>query len=117
MDFKILFPAPYQVSDIYDDNLDINIILDDGSVYFGTLFTLANINKLMVGSRDRYFWSTDMLIVEDLSHEGINSSIEAVLSDGYFENVFSKIGTIKTVFPDFGWENYSDVSKIDYEAF
>ncbi len=26
MKFKVRFPAPYQVIDVYDDNLDVNII-------------------------------------------------------------------------------------------
>lgn len=112
MPFKIIFPAPYQVTDIYDDNLDVNIVLSNGDVYFGTLFTLKNIQKLMITNNEIYFWSTDMLIVKDLSYQRIHQAIETVLNDGYFEMAFSKIGTIKTVYSHFRWKEYADDDKI-----
>lgn len=34
MQFKIIFSVPYQVLDIYNDNLDLNIVLENGEVYF-----------------------------------------------------------------------------------
>jgi len=112
MQFKVLFPAPYQVTDIYDDNLDVNIVLEGGDVYFGTLFTLKNINKLIGINSDVYFWSTDMLILKELSHQGIYAAVEAVLNDGYLDEIFSKIGTIETVYSHQGWKEFADISKV-----
>ncbi len=108
--FKIMFPASYQVSDIYNDNLDLNIVLENGEVYFGTLFTLQNIKHLMESNYDIYFWSTDMLILKDLSYESIFIVVEKLLNDGILKQVFSKIGTIETIFSHLGWCDYSDVS-------
>lgn len=112
MPFKIIFPAPYQVTDIYDDNIDVNIVLSNGDVYFGTLFTLKNIRKLMITNKEIYFLSTDMLIVEDLSYQSIHKVVEAVLNDGYCEMAFSKLGTIETVYSHREWKEYADVNKI-----
>jgi hypothetical protein len=47
MNFKIYFPASYLVKDIYNDNIDINVILEDGQVFFATFFTLQNIQWLI----------------------------------------------------------------------
>jgi hypothetical protein len=112
MPFKIVFPVPYQVTDIYDDNIDVNIVLSNGDVYFATLFTLKNIRKLLIINSEIYFWFADMLIVEDLSYQKIHKVVETVLNDGYFEKAFSKIGTISTVYSHHGWKEYADVNKI-----
>jgi len=104
-----MFPAPYQVRDIYNDNLDLNIVLENGEVYFGTLFTLQNIKDLMESDSDIYFWSTDMLILRDLSYDSISIVVKKLLEDGTLKQVFSKIGTIDSVFFHLGWNDYSDV--------
>ncbi|QQT32027.1 hypothetical protein I6I99_05495 [Sphingobacterium multivorum] len=109
MKFKVIFPAPYQVIDVYDDNLDINIILENDEVYFGTLFTLTNIDKLMEKNREIYFWSTDMLIVKELSYQGIHAALQAILNEGYFFSVFSKIGVVKDIYSHLEWKDFSDV--------
>ncbi|WP_103905141.1 hypothetical protein [Sphingobacterium lactis] len=110
MQFKIMFPVPYQVRDIYNDNVDINIVLENGEVYFGTLFTLQNIKDIMESDSGIYFWSTDMLILNDLSQESISNVIKKLLSDGILNQVFSKIGTVESVFSHLGWNDYSDIS-------
>ena len=109
MKFKVLFPAPYQVIDVYDDNLDVNIILENDEVYFGTLFTLTNIDKLMEKNREIYFWSTDMLIVKELSYQGIHAALQAILNEGYFFSVFSKIGVVKDIYSHWEWKDFADV--------
>ncbi|WP_426790740.1 hypothetical protein [Sphingobacterium sp. WOUb80] len=109
MKFKVRFPAPYQVVNVYNDNLDVNIILENDEVYFGTLFTLTNIDKLMEKNREIYFWSTDMLIVKDLSYQGIHAALDAVLNDGRFNSFFSKIGMVKDFYSDLEWKDFSDV--------
>ncbi len=43
MKFKIVFPVGYNIEDIYNDNLDLNVVLSNDKVYFGTLFTNFNI--------------------------------------------------------------------------
>ncbi|WP_293937530.1 hypothetical protein [Sphingobacterium sp. UBA5996] len=109
MKFKVRFPAPYQVVNIYDDNIDVNIILENDEVYFGTLFTLTNIDKLMEKNREIYFWSTDMLIVKELSRREIYAALQAVLNEGCFNSVFSKIGVVKDFYSYLEWKDFSDV--------
>ncbi|MNK17282.1 hypothetical protein D3C87_354690 [compost metagenome] len=109
MKFKVRFPAPYQVIDVDDDNLDVNIILENDEVYFGTLFTLTNIDKLMEKNREIYFWSTNMLIVKELSYQGIYAALKTLLNDGYFNSVFSKIGVVKDIYSHWEWKDFSDV--------
>jgi hypothetical protein len=33
MRFKIIFPTGYQVADIFNDNIDINVVLENGDVF------------------------------------------------------------------------------------
>jgi hypothetical protein len=94
MTFKIKFPTEYQVHNINDDNLDVNIYLPNGEIYFGTLFTIQNIKTLMDNDTRVYFWATNMFIINDLSKGTIRYSISQVLKDENFDQIFSKIGVI-----------------------
>jgi hypothetical protein len=98
MKFKCHFPAGYAGTNITNDNIDINVVAEDGSVYFATLFTMENIHSLMVKEQSPYFWATNMLIVKDLNLDTIRLSIESIINDGYLEAVAYKIGYIQTVF-------------------
>jgi len=107
--FKLFFTN--RVADIFNDNIDIHIILSNDDVYVATLFTLKNIGMLMRRDEASYFWASDMIIVPDLSHSTIRKAIQDALDDGYFENACSKIGTVKTVFDYEEWQSYSNVDK------
>jgi len=109
MEFKLF--SRHRVADIFNDNIDIHIILRNDDVYVATLFTLKNIDILMRRDEASYFWASDMIIVSDLSHLTIRKAIQAALDDGYFENICSKIGTVKTVFDYEGWQSYNQVDK------
>jgi hypothetical protein len=67
MDFKIIFPSGYNLNldDETDGNIDINIILKNGNVFFATLFTILNLDYLLNKHDEPCFWATDMLIVKD----------------------------------------------------
>ncbi|SFN21147.1 hypothetical protein SAMN05421594_1494 [Chryseobacterium oleae] len=106
-DFKIIFPGGYNINDYYDDNLDLNIILPTGRVFFSTFFTILNIKNLLEKDSRLYFWSIDMLIVKDLKKETIRNVIFNIIDDGYLESVCSDIGEIHEVFPDI--KSYSDI--------
>ena len=97
-DFKIRFPAGYQVNDIFNDNLDLNVIFPDNSVFFGTSFTVYNIQHLMEKGPDNYFWAVDMFIVKDLDKITIKKAIQYAINDGYFNLIFSRIGSLSTVY-------------------
>jgi len=94
MVFKIRFPGNYSANDINKGNIDVNIILSDGTIYFGTFFTIANIQELLTNDTRCYFWATDMFIVKDLSRSTIRYSVSQAIQDGYFEDIFCKIGVI-----------------------
>ncbi|NQX38626.1 hypothetical protein SAMN05421820_101657 [Pedobacter steynii] len=97
-DFKIRFPAGYQVNDIFNDNLDLNVIFPDNSVFFGTSFTVNNIQHLMEKGPNNYFWAVDMFIVKDLEKITIKKAIQDAINDEYFNLIFSQIGSLSTVY-------------------
>ena len=85
--------------DLYeqDDNYDIEIILNNGKRYSGTVFTLVNINSIMnkdkqTGEMDcgLYFGGCkDMVIVELLTIDVIARVVRSVYKDSLIEKVFS----------------------------
>lgn len=105
MKYNINFPSSYSVKDTFNDNIDIHIIVKE-DVYFGTLFTIENINEIILKSvSEKYFWATNMLIVSDLEEVTIREVIGNLVESNYLEQIFEKIGTIDTVYgspPVFG---------------
>jgi hypothetical protein len=73
--------------------------LPDGVVLFATFFTVLNIQKLIKNTGTLYFWSTSMVIVKDLKKDTIKEVVSTIIQDEYLEISFSKIGTIKDVYP------------------
>ncbi|TFF34242.1 hypothetical protein [Mucilaginibacter psychrotolerans] len=99
MDFKIIFlPVGYDIKDVNNDNTDINVVLPNNKVYFGTLFTQKNIQVLMEKDEQIFFWSTDMVIVKDLSKSTIHKAIQELFDTNYLTHAFSEIGNISEVF-------------------
>lgn len=110
MDYKIVFPTGYNDVNQLNDNIDINIILSNGDVYWGTLFTIRNIQFLLQKEAGSCFWATNMLIVKDLRKETLREAIAETLEDKYFEKVFSKIGDIKKQYPGLTFDEISDMA-------
>ncbi len=100
MNFKIIFPTGHQVTDLQNDNLDINVVLPTGEVYWGCLFTLANIKLLMEREAGHFFWAADMVIVQDLQKETIYKAIRELLEAGHLQSALSCIGDISTLYPE-----------------
>lgn len=50
----------YQVKDVFNDNIDIHIILESGEVYTAVLFALANIKDLMSKKTYDYWCAEDI---------------------------------------------------------
>lgn len=97
MKFKVNFPTGYQVIDERNDNLDINVILENGEIFFCTIFTIENIKMLIHNNSLSFFWADNMVILNDLSKDNIKSFIQETLDFGNFENIFFKIGKLKEV--------------------
>lgn len=94
MKFKIFLPTGYQVENKDDDNLDINVILENGEVFFCTIFTTKNISSLMKKNSLSFFWADNMVVVKDLSKENIIKFVEESLELDNFKIIFFKIGEL-----------------------
>ena len=78
-----------------NDNLDVIVRFASGKEYAATFFTLANIEMIMKRYalsgeclRGKYFWSSSMIIVRDLTRKTIEETVEDLLESGEFEAVF-----------------------------
>lgn len=81
-----------------DDNSDVIITFVDGSRFVATLFTYANIQNLRKKNQNtgeclagRYFWASDMLIVDRIHRKNIEEIIYHLIADGGFEYIFNRI--------------------------
>lgn len=92
--FKLKFPSGYNIDDVSNENIDINVYMPNGDIFFATLFTLNNIAGLMQKDRSVCFWSDSMIIVQDLEKATIKASITAMIEDGYLHHAFSNIGNM-----------------------
>lgn len=97
-EFKITFPSSYQVKNVNNDNIDINIAFLDNRVFSATVFTADNIKDLMTQNNESFFWTSDMFIVADLSIDTIRNAISESLTHHYFELIFTQIGTVESVY-------------------
>lgn len=111
--FKIISPGGYSVSDVLNENIDINVILEDEVVYFATCFTPLNIETLLLKEeKEVYFWATDMLIVKDLKKSTIREAVSQIIEDDLTEKILCRIGTIKTVYPSWPELTFDNIDNI-----
>ncbi|MBS7256717.1 hypothetical protein [Flavobacterium branchiicola] len=94
MKFKIVIPARYHVKNYYNDNLDVNVILENKEIFFATIFTLDNIKMLLELNKSNFFWADTMIIIKDLKKETIKEFVKEVIDDGNLESIFYKIGNL-----------------------
>ena len=83
--------------DPYNDNVDVQVTFPSGESFSAVFFTLQNIATLMKdyektgeGANGLYFWTSDMVIVQELTEQTICETVDNLLADGEFESVFSK---------------------------
>jgi len=81
-----------------NDNTDVIVTFTDGTRYVATFFTYANIEYLRQKNKrtgecldGRYFWASDMIIVDRINRKEITEIIDHLLKDHEFECVFDKI--------------------------
>lgn len=109
--FKVIFPTGYRGTNIINDNIDVNIVLESGEVFFGVLGTIENIISFFKRG-DLYYWSIDLLIVNDLNKDTIRAAIQATIDDENLTHIFSSIGTIATNFEDHTFDELEDMNDI-----
>lgn len=84
-----------EVDDVLDDNVDVVIRLPQGEVRTSTFFTMKNIEAIIARYRasgeclsGRFFWSKDMVIVEDLRMETILEIVHELVRSGEYRHAF-----------------------------
>ena len=96
--FKIVFPTRFINIDKFNDNIDVNIITENGDVYFATIFTVENIRYLMNKNDQRYFWADSMVVVDELDINSIYQIISEIVDDKLLNVSFDFIGKSFDVF-------------------
>lgn len=88
----------HEIENTQNDNIDIIITLANNQKYHATIFTLENINEIMLkhqasgeSSNGIYFGASNMLILKDLSKEVIIESISDLIKEDDLEIIFHKI--------------------------
>lgn len=82
---------------IHDGNTDVIVKFEDGSRWVASCFTYKNIYTLAEKNRQtgeclhgKYFWGSDMLLVDNCSRNRIEEVIEHLIAEGEFESIFDK---------------------------
>lgn len=98
--YKIWIEAEQWVKgewDIYSDNTDVIIEFDKGERWVASFFTYSNISKLVEENKKtgeylggKYFWSSDMVLVDEVSRERIEEIVKYLIRTGEFVTIFKK---------------------------
>jgi len=96
-DFEIDFIG--DIDDVNTDNIDVYVTLSNGRKFTATLFTLSNIKRILDRYREsgecaygKYFWASDMIIVENINPLTIREAIADLIKSDELESAFMKIG-------------------------
>jgi hypothetical protein len=83
--------------DTDNDNTDVVVEFDNGTRWGASFFTYKNISKLIDENRKtgeclngKYFWSSDMLLIDVVSRERIEEVIKHLIYENKFEFIFKK---------------------------
>lgn len=98
MDFELILV--HDVADIENDNIDFRVKLKDGREFWGTFFTLKNIEYLMQKnvceggewSEGRYFWSANMVIVSQLTQDKMEAAIADLINRHLIDAALYELG-------------------------
>ncbi|HET8627853.1 MAG TPA: hypothetical protein VFL91_10560 [Thermomicrobiales bacterium] len=82
---------------LHDGNTDVTVTFADGTPWFHTFFTYANVATLTEKNKrtgeyvsGRYFWATDMILVDEASRERIEEVVAHLIETRTFASVFKK---------------------------
>jgi hypothetical protein len=86
-----------QVWDPSTDNVDVEVTLAEGGRFGATFFTLESVHRLFQKNRvtgecagGLYLWAADMILVDLLTTEVIQKTVEDLLATGEFFSAFSR---------------------------
>lgn len=87
------------VQDIFDDNVDVSVKLDDGHKYILVVATQKNLLTLMNNEKSDFLSPGDpMIIVRKLTKEVVEDAIQAYAEDdGYYLKFYAANLDIKTL--------------------
>jgi hypothetical protein len=81
-----------------NDNSDVIVTFTDKTRYIASFFTYANIEYLRQKNKrtgeclnGKYFWASDMIIVDSINRKEITEIINDLIKDTLFEDVFDRI--------------------------
>lgn len=81
-----------------DDNTDVIVTSSDNKRYVATFFTYQNIESLRKKnnrtgecSNGKYFWASDMILIEECSRKSIENIIEHLIKEDEFYQTFREI--------------------------
>lgn len=81
--------------DINNDNTDVIVTFENGSRWVASFFTYSNIEKLTQNNKKtgecmngKYFWSSDMILIDEVSRKCIEEVVKYLIAEGKFENIF-----------------------------
>jgi len=87
-----------------NDNSDVWVEFENGERYVGSFFTYRNIEWLRRKNQNtgeclngKYFWASDMLIIERLDRETIENVIKELIGTNNFFSIFTKLEDEKSI--------------------
>jgi len=78
-----------------DCNSDVIVSFEKDGEWVATFFTYQNLSTLAKKNEStgeclngKYFWATDMILVDELSRERVEEVVSHLISEGEFESAF-----------------------------
>ena len=82
---------------LHDGNTDVIVTLSDGKKYVATFFTYKNIGSLTESNQNtgeclsgKYFWASDMILIDQLSRQSIETVISHLIEVNEFTSIFKE---------------------------
>lgn len=98
---KVFLTSEFQPEtqlDYNNSNTDVIVQMDSGEKYIASFLTYENLESLRkenLGSglflKGKYFWTQNMLMIDNCSKESIQTVVNYLLDNGDFTEVFKKI--------------------------
>lgn len=95
---NVKFYHDKDVVNVMDDNIDVEVLLDNGERYTAAFFTLKNIASILERYKNSgeclsglYFWASNLIIIDNLHKETIREAIDDLVKNGEFFSSFSRV--------------------------